>query len=117
MKYNLLTSKNISSFKNAVPKRGDIWWTNRLAFTNGIDGKERPVLILQDCGSDVKCFKCTTKNSDFRDRYEICDLLEAGLERTTYVDLEVHLLPKTKLSRRIGRLSFEDSKNLRLIRE
>ena len=85
------------------PKPGEIWWVSDL---DGI--KDRPILVLS-CNGDVVTYrKCTSQASVIRQRDLIEDCLEAGLDKPTYVDPERFTIPRSRLDRRMGKLSEED---------
>ena len=92
---------------------GDVRWVENLSIGNG-QSKSRPVVIVRVEGNDVLYYQCTTKTSDHRERYEIGDPISAGLDRDSYVDLELKRMPKTRLGRKLGHLSDYDMEGLSL---
>ncbi len=57
------------------------------------------------------CFKCTSKESSFRERYRVQDIDEAGLLVCSFIDNELVIIPRDKLIYRLGILSEEDCQN------
>ena len=90
------------------PKKGEIWMADSLPFCDGVNSKDRPVLIISRKDRAYKCYKCTSQHSDFRKRYEIQDLEEAGLFHRTFIDYDVVLIPIDKLTYKMGKLSEND---------
>ena len=99
-KRGLKALNRIVKFK---PKPGEVWWVSML---DGI--KDRPILVISCDGDVVRCRKCTSQTSAFRQRDLIEDCLEAGLDKTTYVDPEKRTIPRDRLVRRMGELSEYD---------
>ena len=79
-----------------------------LPFEDGIHSKNRPVVIKKREGDGFICFKCTSQESDFRERYRVIDLEEAGLMKCSFIDYEAIYVPKEKLSYKLGVLSEDD---------
>ena len=95
--------KAMNKTSKSKPKPGEIWWVSDL---DGI--KDRPILVLS-CNGDVVTYrKCTSQASVIRQRDLIEDCLEAGLDKPTYVDPERFTIPRSRLDRRMGKLSEED---------
>ena len=94
--------------KTDAPKKGEIWYADALLFNDGIHSKDRPVLIKSRDGQTFTCFKCTSQISSFRQRYEITDLVEAGLDRRTFIDYDTIRIDRSKLLFKRGCLSEED---------
>ncbi|MGN1044994.1 MAG: hypothetical protein ACI4Q9_03455 [Candidatus Methanomethylophilaceae archaeon] len=91
----------------SVPCAGDVWWA-----TN-VDGiKDRPVVVLSFSGGVATCRKCTSRDGSVRDVIE--DYYEAGLEKETYLARESILLDRSRLARRLGRLSPDDRASLHI---
>ena len=84
---------------------------NSLPFCDGIQSKDRPVLVKSCEGTLLKCYKCTSQLSVLRERYEIQDLEEAGVNRRTFIDYEILSIPLEKLSFKMGKLSQYDREN------
>ena len=95
-------------FRSAGPQNGDVWLAKDLPFADGINSKSRPVVIKGKDGDRFRCFKCTTKKSEFRPRYEVIDLIEAGLEKGSFIDYEPILISRSKLSYKMGSISALD---------
>lgn len=91
------------------PKHGEIWMVDSLPFADGINSKDRPVLVKSRDGETILCFKCTSQFSQTRKRYEIVNLDEAGLDHRTYLDYDLLRIPRSKLVYHMGRLSEEDN--------
>jgi len=91
------------------PNPGEVWWVENL---DGV--KDRPILVVGVQGSDVRYRRCTSQSSSARSRDVIEDYMEAGLERDTFVDMEVRSIPSTHLVRKLGALSQYDREKFRL---
>ena len=94
--------------KDIGPKSGEIWYADALMFNDGIHTKDRPVLIKRRNDQMFECFKCTSQTKDYRERYEIKDLDEAGLDHRTFIDYDILHIPRSKLLYRLGKLSDDD---------
>lgn len=92
----------------AAPHHGEIWLAEALPFEDGIHSKNRPVVIKKREGDMFLCFKCTSQMSDFRERYRVLDLEEAGLTKYSFIDYEPIYVPREKLSYKLGVMSEED---------
>lgn len=79
-----------------------------LPFEDGVHSKNRPVVIKRREGEEFLCYKCTSQESTFRERYRIQDLEEAGLTKYSFIDYDPILISREKLSRRLGEMSTED---------
>ena len=91
-----------------APKSGEIWYADALMFNDGIHSKDRPVLIKKRNDQMFDCYKCTSQSKDIRERYEIKDLDEAGLDHRTFIDYDILQIPRSKLMYRMGKLSDDD---------
>lgn len=91
-----------------VPHRGEFWLAKGLPYEDGINSKDRPVLIVKRKGETFLCFKCTSQASESRERYAIVDLVDAGLVKQSYIDYQPILVPKEKLKHRLGEISQVD---------
>ena len=91
---------------------GDVVFAKCVPFDGSILNKGRPVIYLGREGNMVRYLKCTTKRSATKDQRKICDLISAGLLKTTYVEPEVRYLNFTHLEYRLGRLCREDMEYL-----
>ena len=101
--------KAISVSSREAPRRGEIWWVKNLD-----NIKDRPILVV-GCQNDTVTFrKCTSQYSDKVERQIIQDYYEAGLEKETYLDNEIRIIPRTSLVRKLGRLSSADRARLGL---
>jgi len=89
-------------------KAGEVWIANDMRFEGSEGRKDRPIVIVSVNGDSIKCYHCTSQISSIRKRSEILDLASAGLEKKTYVDLELHTISSNKLSHKLGELSYED---------
>ena len=89
-------------------KAGEVWIANDMKFEGSEGHKDRPIIIVSVNGGSIKCYHCTSQISSIRKRSEILDLASAGLEKRTYVDLELHTISSNKLSHKLGELSDED---------
>jgi len=98
-----MRSKTKHREPSCIPHPGEIWWTSMY---EGI--KDRPVLIIRSNKDDVTIRRCTSKDSTEFHRDLIEDYYEAGLEKPTFVDEQMHTIPKSKLVKRMGRLSEYD---------
>jgi hypothetical protein len=98
-----------SSGKNSGgPHRGEFWMAESLPFEDGIHSKDRPVLIKSREADSFICYKCTSQESSFRERYRVLDLEEAGLTKYSCIDYELIRVPRDKLSYRLGLISESD---------
>ena len=93
----------------ASPHPGEVWWVSNLD-----NVKDRPILVLYMDGDLVVFRKCTSQTSDFRKRELIEDYLEAGLEKATYVDPDIRRIERSRLVRRLGKLSEWDASKFNL---
>ena len=90
------------------PRRGEFWMAESLAFEDGIHSKDRPVLIRSRDGESFVCYKCTSQESSFRERYRVMDIEEAGLMKHSFIDYELIRVPRDKLSYKLGSISESD---------
>lgn len=95
-------------YKGPAPHMGEIWLAQGLPFDDGIHSKDRPVLVDSRHDDVLICYKCTSKHSESRKRYEIKDLDSAGLKVISYLDYTPVLIPRKKLVYLLGVLSNED---------
>ena len=102
--------------KTDSPVIGEVWFAKDIPFDDGINRKGRPVIVLGIDGEYVSCYRCTSKNAPYRNRYPIVDLDSSGLDVDTYVDLERSSVPNSKLVCRLGRLSKSDCEHLHIKR-
>ena len=86
-----------------TPIPGEIWWVSMLD-----NIKDRPILVLGCGGGNVTFRKCTSQYSSFRPRDFIEDYYDAGLDKATYVDPELRVIPRACLVRKMGELSEYD---------
>lgn len=100
-----------------APHRGEIWLAEGLPFDDGVHSKDRPVLICRREGDVFVCYKCTSKRSEHRERYEISDLDSAGLRVASYIDYSTVRVPREKLMCMLGVLSEEDRTAFGRLRE
>ena len=91
------------------PQHGEIWMADSLPFSDGVNSKSRPVLVMGRQGNELLCYKCTSQYSDHRERYELLDLTEAGLCVPTFLDYEILRIPRDKLVYRMGHISEADA--------
>lgn len=91
-----------------APHRGEIWLAEGLLFNDGIHSKDRPVLVKGRSDDSFVCYKCTSKRSEFRERYEIRDIDTAGLRVRSYIDYDAVVVPRSRMSVKLGDLSDED---------
>ena len=91
-----------------APHHGEIWMADSLPFEDRIHSKNRPVLIKKRDGDIFLCYKCTSQESTFRERYKVMNLEEAGLTKYSFIDYEPILIPREKLSYKLGSISEED---------
>ncbi len=103
-----MTKQSPFKGRNIGPKSGEIWYADALMFNDGIHSKDRPVLIKKRNDQMFECYKCTSQAKDFRERFEIKDLDEAGLDHRTFIDYDIIHIPRTKLVYCLGRLSDDD---------
>ncbi len=94
--------------REKAPRQGEIWLADSLLFDDGIHSKGRPVLVKSRRGNDFLCYRCTSKESSFRERYRVSDIDEAGLAVCSFIDYESVLVPREKLIYRLGTLSEDD---------
>lgn len=91
-------------------KKGDLCWVRKMRYENESTGyKDRPILVISVEGDFVRCRKCTSQLSAFRDHREIIDLYETGLSKETYVDMEIIKIPVSRIGEAIGHLSRTDA--------
>ena len=90
------------------PQSGEVWLADSLSFDDSSGSKSRPVMIRRREGDSFICYKCTTKPKDYRNRYRILDLEEAGLEKDTYLDHEPIKVGRNQLLYRMGTISQDD---------
>ena len=93
-----------------VPHQGEIWFADSLPFDGGKESKSRPVVIKAREGENFVCYKCTSQSSTFRNRYEIINLEEAGLDKVSYIDYDPIFIKREQLVYRLGMMSEEDIK-------
>ncbi|EOH94868.1 type II toxin-antitoxin system PemK/MazF family toxin [Enterococcus pallens] len=88
-----------------------------VAFTNDVNGKRRPVYIIQEDDQTVHFFsiasKYQTKSEKIKQQYvEIRDWEQAGLRKKSWIDIDtVNEIPKDKkgiIGKKIGVLSDDD---------
>lgn len=102
---NTQTRKN-SSCGNTAPVPGDVWWVDNMKFNDGINGKGRPIHIVGMKGDTVLYRKCTSQTTGSnRRRLMVQDEISAGLDKCTYIDMEVLTVNRNRLQRRLGHLS------------
>ena len=104
-----LNNPGVSHKNHPGPKHGELWTADSLPFSDGINRKSRPVLVIGRRGNELLCYKCTSQHSDYRKRYELQDLIEAGLCVPTFLDYEVLHIPCNKLIHRMGHISEADA--------
>ena len=76
--------------------------------------KGRPVVIVRNEGDTVICYICTSQPSGTRRRYRVEDIVYAGLDHDSYIDLEPRRVPKKKIGRVLGHLDDYDLENIGL---
>ena len=103
--------KNLDKVKYVMPRPGDVWWGN-VQYEGSNQYKGRPVLVRDIIGDNVVCCPCTSQYHDGITTYRIMDPISAGLAKTTYVKNQPQTFPRSRLSRRMGRLSSHDIKGL-----
>jgi len=86
-----------------------VWWVNNLSYGDGFNSKGRPVVVVAVSGDAVTYRKCTSQTCYGRERYRIIDLMSAGLEKETYVDMETLTMKRDRLHHKMGRLSEHDA--------
>jgi hypothetical protein len=94
-----------------APHHGEIWLAEALPFEDGIHSKSRPVVIKRREGDMFLCYKCTSQESTFRERYRVIDLEEAGLTKYSYIDYDLIFIPREQLFYKLGSISEEDRVN------
>lgn len=104
--------KRVNDVKNAEPRPGEVWWMNVCQYDGSNQYKGRPVLIRNVIGSNVVCCQCTSKYHEGITTYCIMDPVSAGLAKTTYVKNQPLTVPRSRLSRRMGRLSSHDIRDI-----
>ena len=84
----------------------------------GVDGKSRPVLILEQSVSGVTVFSITTKYTDKSEAvrsnfFKINDWQQAGLNQESYIDTNRTVtLPHSSIARTVGTLTASDVRRL-----
>ena len=98
MSYNY--QKQVS--KQEFPRRDDVYLAR-------IPGKNRPIVILDVKGCEVKYLICTTQIHDYYSEYEIKDRISAGLNSRSFVARSsVKTTNVSNLIHRLGHLSSTD---------
>ena len=105
------TGSNSSNRTQSV-RCGDIWWINDMAFNDGSNKKDRPILVVGIDGDKIRYRTCTSQFSIDHGRYLIQDNISAGLDKDTYVDSEVRSIGRGRLHHQMGHLSEYDMDSL-----
>ena len=85
-----------------MPRRDDVYLAR-------VPGKNRPIVILDVKGNEVKYLICTTQIHDYNSEYEIKDRAAAGLNARSFVARSsVKTMKVSDLIHRLGHLSSRD---------
>ena len=98
MSYNYRTKVS----KIDMPRRDDVYLAR-------VPGKNRPIVILDVKGSEVKYLICTTQVHDYNSEYEILDRASAGLNSRSFIARSsVKSMNVCDLIHKLGHLSSRD---------
>ena len=95
--------KSMNKSGRGTPAPGEIWWVSMLD-----DIKDRPILVTGYSHGVVTFRKCTSQFSSYRERDIIEYYYDAGLDKATYVDLDLRTISRGSLVRKMGELSEYD---------
>ena len=93
-------------------KAGD-FWVAKITFTNGIDSKKRPVLVLWIDGDGVIVAVVTSASPRSQTDVFLKDWRSSGLKVASTVRLSrLDSLEKSLLLKKIGHISTHDARNI-----
>jgi len=88
-------------------------WTAFVRFEDGIGGKERPVIVIDDRIILCICMGVTSKEKDLRHGYRLKNWRYAGLARESWVRFEYLKLEPGDFRGMVGMLHQEDIEGIK----